>query len=94
MFQGKKWIMGSEFTVVDSYALVFYGWSGGGGFPIKELGAYTAWRERMMKRPTVRKPLPPSRTFRQLSVTQVRLLIHRSCIQATPTTIWAWLLEV
>ena len=34
MFQGKEWIMGSEFTVVDSYALVFYGWSVRGGFPL------------------------------------------------------------
>jgi hypothetical protein len=26
MFQGKEWIMGSEVTSVDPYALVFYGW--------------------------------------------------------------------
>jgi glutathione S-transferase len=35
--------------------LVFYGWGVNGGFPMKEPGAYTAWRERMMKRPTVKK---------------------------------------
>ena len=35
--------------------LVFYGWGARGGFPMKELSAYTAWQERMMKRPTVRK---------------------------------------
>ena len=55
MFQGKDWIMGSEYTLVDPYALVFYGWGARGGFPMKELSAYTAWQERMMKRPTVRK---------------------------------------
>lgn len=55
MFQGNDWIMGREFTVVDGYALVFYGWGVRGGFPMKELSAYTAWRERMMKRPTVQK---------------------------------------
>ena len=55
MFQGKDWIMGSEYTLVDPYALVFYGWGVRGGFPMKELGAYTAWQERMMQRPTVRK---------------------------------------
>jgi glutathione S-transferase len=55
MFQGKEWIMGSEFTLVDGYALVFYGWGARGGFPMNELSAYTAWQERMMKRPTVRK---------------------------------------
>ena len=37
------------------YALVYYGWGARGGFPVKELGAYTAWRERMMQRPTVKK---------------------------------------
>ena len=55
MFQGKDWIMGSEYTLVDPYALVFYGWGVRGGFPMKELSAYTAWQERMMKRPTVQK---------------------------------------
>jgi glutathione S-transferase len=55
MFQGKEWIMGSEYTLVDPYALVFYGWGVRGGFPMKELGAYSAWQERMMKRPTVKK---------------------------------------
>lgn len=55
MIQGNDWIMGKEFTVVDGYALVFYGWGERGEFPMKELGAYTAWRERMIKRPTVKK---------------------------------------
>jgi glutathione S-transferase len=55
MFQGKDWIMGNQFTVVDPYALVFYGWGARGGFPMNELTAYTAWRERMMNRPTVKK---------------------------------------
>jgi glutathione S-transferase len=57
MLQGKDWIMGSEYTLVDPYALVFYGWGARGGFPMKELGAYTAFQERMLKRPTVRKVL-------------------------------------
>ena len=55
MFQGNNWIMGSEYTLVDPYALVFYGWGVRGGFPMKELSAYTAWQDRMMKRPTVQK---------------------------------------
>ena len=55
MIKGNDWIMGREFTVVDGYALVFYGWGERSGFPVKELSAYTAWQERMMKRPTVRK---------------------------------------
>ena len=55
MFQGNEWIMGRDFTVVDGYALVFYGWGMRGNFPMKELKAYTAWQERIMKRPTVKK---------------------------------------
>ena len=55
MLQGKDWIMGSQYTVVDPYVLVFYGWGMACEFPMTELGAYTAWRERMMERPTVRK---------------------------------------
>jgi glutathione S-transferase len=55
MIQGKDWVMGSEYTVVDPYALVFYGWGARAGFPMKDLSAYTAWQERMMNRPTVRK---------------------------------------
>lgn len=55
MFRGNEWIMGNDYTLVDPYALVFYGWGVRGGFPMKELSAYTAWQERMMKRPTVKK---------------------------------------
>jgi len=55
MIQGKDWVMGSEYTLVDPYALVFYGWGARAGFPMKDLSAYTAWQERMMNRPTVRK---------------------------------------
>ena len=57
MLQGKDWILGSQYTLADGYALVFYGWGVRGGFPMKELGAYTAWQDRMLKRPTVRKIL-------------------------------------
>jgi glutathione S-transferase len=47
--------MGREFTAVDGYALVFYGWAARSGFPVKDLKSYPAWQERMMKRPTVKK---------------------------------------
>jgi glutathione S-transferase len=57
MLQGKDWIMGSQFTVADGYALVFYGWGVRNGFPMNELNAYTPWKDRMLKRPTVRKIL-------------------------------------
>ena len=57
LLQGKDWIMGSQYTLADGYALVFYGWGVRGGLPLNELGAYTAWKDRMLKRPTVRKIL-------------------------------------
>jgi len=54
MIAANGWVMGPEFTVVDGYALVFYGWASRSGLPVNELQAYTAWRERMMRRPSVR----------------------------------------
>jgi len=57
MLKERTWIMGSEYTLVDGYALVFYGWGVRGGFPMNDLGAYTAWKDRMLARPTVRKIL-------------------------------------
>ena len=55
MIQTNDWVMGKDFTAVDGYALVFYGWATRSGLPVTELKAYTAWRERMMQRPAVRK---------------------------------------
>jgi glutathione S-transferase len=55
MIQGNDWVMGRDFTAVDGYALVFYGWASRSGYPVNDLKAYSAWQERMMNRPTVRK---------------------------------------
>ena len=55
MIQGNDWVMGKEFTAVDGYALVFYGWGARSEFLMRELSSYTAWQDRMMKRPTVQK---------------------------------------
>ncbi len=57
LLAGKDWIMGSEFSVADCYALVFYGWGLRAQLPMQELAAYTAFKERMLKRPAVRKVL-------------------------------------
>jgi len=53
----KQWMMGSQYTVADPYALVFYGWGVRSGLPMGELKNYTAWKERMLARPAVRKIL-------------------------------------
>jgi glutathione S-transferase len=57
LLEGKDWMMGKQYTVVDPYALVFYGWGVRSEFPMKELAAFTAWKDRMLKRPAVMKIL-------------------------------------
>ena len=53
----KPWILGDQFTMVDCYALVFYGWGKRIGLPVSELKNYTAWKDRMLARPAVRRVL-------------------------------------
>ncbi len=57
LLAGKEWMMGSQFTVCDPYALVFYGWGTRIELPMKQLKNYTAWKDRMLKRPAVMKVL-------------------------------------
>ena len=57
LLAGKDWIMGKDFSVADCYALVFYGWGLRAELPMKELANYTAFKERMLKRPAIRKVL-------------------------------------
>ena len=47
----------TQFSVVDGYALVFYGWGKRIGLPVEELKNYTAWKDRMLARPAVRRVL-------------------------------------
>jgi glutathione S-transferase len=46
LLEGRDWMMGKEFSVVDGYAL-----------PMKDLANFTAFKERMLKRPAVKKVL-------------------------------------
>lgn len=57
LLAGREWIVGSRFSVADAYALVFYGWGTRSEYPVKELVNYTAWKDRMLKRPAVMKVL-------------------------------------
>jgi glutathione S-transferase len=57
LLQAKTWLMGDQYTHADGYALVFYGWGKRAGFPMSDLKSYTAWKDRMLKRPAVRKVL-------------------------------------
>ncbi len=57
LLAGKQWFVGDAFSVVDGYALVFYAWGKRIGLPMAELKNYTAWKERMMARPAVKRVL-------------------------------------
>ena len=57
LLAGKDWMMGKDFSVADCYALVFYGWGMRAELPMKELVNFTAFKERMLQRPAVKKVL-------------------------------------
>ena len=57
LLAGREWMIGKEFSLVDCYALVFYGWGLRAELPMQELKNYTAFKERMLKRPAVHKVL-------------------------------------
>ena len=51
------WMLGAQFTTCDPYAMVFYGWGLRAELPVANLKNYTAWKDRMLQRPAVRKVL-------------------------------------
>ena len=57
MLAGKAWVLGSQFTVCDPFALVFYGWGLRAELAMKEFKNYSALKERLLERPAVRKIL-------------------------------------
>jgi glutathione S-transferase len=57
LLAGKQWILGDQFSMVDGYALVFYGWGKRIDLPVTELANYTAWKDRILARPAVRRVL-------------------------------------
>jgi glutathione S-transferase len=54
---GHDWMMGANYTTCDPYAMVFYSWGLRAELPLKDLKNYTAWKDRMLQRPAVRKIL-------------------------------------
>jgi glutathione S-transferase len=56
MLSGREWL-GDKFSVLDPYALVFYTWGVRRELPVGELKNYTAFKDRMTKRPAVAKVL-------------------------------------
>jgi len=56
LLAGRDWFF-ERFSTVDAYAFVFYGWGQRAGLPVRELGAYSAHKQRMLERPAVQRVL-------------------------------------
>jgi glutathione S-transferase len=54
MLAGREWFSG-RYTVVDPYGFVFYTWGKRHGLPMAELTNYTAFKDRLLLRPAVRR---------------------------------------
>ncbi|HYG53687.1 MAG TPA: glutathione S-transferase [Burkholderiales bacterium] len=54
MYADREWLLG-EYSVVDPYAFIFYFWHHRRGEPAQELKHYTAFKDRMVKRPAVQR---------------------------------------
>ena len=51
------WMRGAQYTTCDPYAMVFYSWGQRAELPMGDLKHYTAWKDRMLQRPAVKKIL-------------------------------------
>ena len=56
MLAGREWF-GDKYSVLDPYGLVFYTWGVRRELPMAELKNYTAFKDRMAKRPAVQRAL-------------------------------------
>jgi glutathione S-transferase len=54
MLAGRDWLS-QTYSVLDPYALVFYAWGLRRELPVGELKHYTAFKDRMLARPAVRR---------------------------------------
>jgi glutathione S-transferase len=55
LLAGRKWTIGSHYTVANGYLLVFYRWGNRQGFPVKAMANYTRLMREVMGRPAVAK---------------------------------------
>ena len=54
MLAGREWLS-DRYSVLDPYGLVFYTWGVRRELPMAELSNYTAFKDRMLKRPAVQR---------------------------------------
>ena len=57
MLAARPWLMGSDFSLCDPYALVFYAWGLELELPVDELENCTAMKNRLLERPLARRAL-------------------------------------
>jgi glutathione S-transferase len=50
---GQHWMMGDQYTFLDPYTLVYYGWGNRIDMPMKDLEHFTAFKNRMKERQAV-----------------------------------------
>jgi glutathione S-transferase len=62
LLAGKEWVLGPQYSAADPYTLVIYDWGKGHGMPVEQLESYTAFKDRMLQRPAVRKVLEREQT--------------------------------
>jgi glutathione S-transferase len=54
MLTERDWFC-DRYSVLDAYGLVFYAWGFRRELPMQELKSYTAFKDRMLQRPAVRR---------------------------------------
>jgi glutathione S-transferase len=54
MLAGREWFA-DTYSVLDPYGLLFYAWGLRGELPVRELKDYSAFKDRMLRRPAVRR---------------------------------------
>ena len=54
LYAGREWLS-DAYSVLDPYAFVFFTWGVKRELPMGELKSYTAFKDRMMKRPAVQR---------------------------------------
>ena len=54
MYAGREWLS-DKYSVLDAYAFVFYVWGVRRELPMAELKNYSAFKDRMLKRPAVQR---------------------------------------
>jgi glutathione S-transferase len=54
MLAGREWFS-DRYSVLDAYGLVFYAWGFRRELPVHELKDYSAFKDRMLRRPAVRR---------------------------------------